>query len=116
MFQENSFEREIDLDKPVYKEREQERKKREKIRRTLELYKTARNLTELAQKTGYSTSSLQRYLKEDSHKYLSEEEYREVVEWLNTAKIQGRIKGGVISQEEHGYAKDEHGKFQGKGK
>ena len=90
--------------------------KREKVKKTLNLYREARTLAELSKLTGYSTSSLQRYLTCDSQKYISPEEYEEIKYWLKNAKLRGNINGGHISQEKYGYSKDETGKFQGKGK
>lgn len=76
-------------------------------------YKKVNNLSELSALLDISTSSLQRYLNEDSKKIVSEKEYLEIKKWLINAKRDGLKTGGNISQALHGYSKDESGKFNG---
>ena len=76
-------------------------------------YKKVNNLNELSALLDISTSSLQRYLNEDSKKIVSEKEYLEIKKWLINAKREGLKTGGNTSQALHGYSKDESGKFNG---
>lgn len=76
-------------------------------------YKKVNNLSELSALLDISTSSLQRYLNEDSKKIVSEKEYLEIKKWLINAKRDGLKTGGNTSQALHGYSKDESGKFNG---
>ena len=90
--------------------------KYEKLRIALKNYKLTKNLTELSKRTGIPTSSLQRYLKDDSKKVVSKKEYEAIVEWLSLAKLNGLKNGGKNSQLNHGFSKDENGHFLGSGK
>lgn len=76
-------------------------------------YKKVNNLSELSALLDISTSSLQRYLNEDSKKIVSEKEYLEIKKWLINAKRDGLKTGGNTSQALYGYSKDESGKFNG---
>lgn len=92
--------------------------KLEKIEKTLKTYREMKDeissIKELVEITGYSKSSIQRYLQEakklDS---VSIEEKEEIQNWLNQNKEKGLIAGGVTSQEKYGYSKDEAGHFKG---
>ena len=90
--------------------------KYEKIKIALERYKEAKNLSDLSKLTGIPTSSLQRYLKDDSKKLVGQAEYGKIVEWLSNAKLNGLKNGGKKSQNTHGFSKDENGHFLGSGK
>lgn len=76
-------------------------------------YKKVNNLNELSALLDISTSSLQRYLNEDSKKFVSEKEYLEIKKWLINAKHEGLKAGGTTSQALYNYLKDESGKFDG---
>ena len=76
-------------------------------------YKKVNNLNELSVLLDMSTSSLQRYLNEDSKKFVSEKEYLEIKKWLINAKHEGLKAGGTTSQALYNYLKDESGKFDG---
>lgn len=76
-------------------------------------YKKVNNLNELSALLDMSTSSLQRYLNEDSKKFVSEKEYLEIKKWLINAKHEGLKAGGTTSQALYNYLKDESGKFDG---
>ena len=90
--------------------------KEEKIDLAIENYSKVNNLEELSKLLGISTSSLQRYLQDESSKYVSKRKYIEIKRWLNDAKINGNINGGIKSQKEYGYSKDNLGHFKGSGK
>lgn len=69
-------------------------------------------ITEISKALGMTKSSVQRYLNavEDS-------EIKEMIrEYLAANKLEGKQKGGKISQSKYGYAKDESGYFKGSGK
>lgn len=85
----------------------------EKRMLSIKNYKKVNNLSELSALLDISTSSLQRYLNEDSKKIVSEKEYLEIKKWLINAKRDGLKTGGNTSQALHGYSKDESGKFNG---
>lgn len=76
-------------------------------------YKKVNNLNELSALLDMSTSSLQRYLNEDSKKFVSEKGYLEIKKWLINAKHEGLKAGGTTSQALYNYLKDESGKFDG---
>ena len=76
-------------------------------------YKKVNNLNELSALLDMSTSSLQRYLNEDSKKFVSEKKYLEIKKWLINAKHEGLKAGGTTSQALYNYLKDESGKFDG---
>ena len=85
----------------------------EKRRLAIKNYKKVNNLNELSALLDISTSSLQRYLSEDSKKIVSEKEYLEIKKWLINAKREGLKTGGTTSQALYNYLKDESGKFNG---
>lgn len=76
-------------------------------------YKKVNNLNELSALLDISTSSLQRYLNEDSKGLVSEKEYLEIKKWLINAKREGLKTGGTTSQELYNFLRDESGKFNG---
>lgn len=88
----------------------------EKRRLAIKNYQKVSNISELSMLLNISKSSLQRYLREDSKKITSKEEYKRILEWLKNAKEEGTKKGGKVSQELHDFAKDEMGKFSGSGR
>ena len=90
--------------------------KMEKIELAIKNYKKAKNLNELCNMLGISTSSLQRYLHDDAKKIVSASEYNNIKNWLQNAKIMGYKLGGNTSQKMHGYKKDDMGSFKGSGK
>ena len=59
---------------------------------------------------------VQNYLTNVSSKFISKEEYEEIRRWCINAKKEGNITGGIVSQENNGYIKDEVGHFLGAGK
>ena len=90
--------------------------KEEKVKLAINNYKNAKNLKELSLLLGISTSSLQRYLTNDSKEIVSLEEYKRIKDWLNNALIMGNKEGGKISQSIYGFDKDDEGHFKGSGK
>ena len=90
--------------------------KLEKVELAIKNYKNVKNLKELSTLLGISTSSLQRYLTNDSKEIVSLEEYKRIKEWLNNAIINGNKEGGKTSQNLHGFKKDDEGHFKGSGK
>ena len=93
-----------------------DRTKEEKIKLAINNYFKVYNLKELSELLNISTSSLQRYLHDDSNKYTSKEEYLKIRDWLSNAKMVGLSTGGKNSQEKYGYFKDENGHFKGNGR
>ncbi len=95
----------------------QQEEKAVKIKYVLEEFRKYKNeiinLKELSNLTSISTSSLQRYLKEDMLRYVSKEEYQEIELWLQNAKKDGLSRGGTNSQINNSYTKDEIGRFNG---
>lgn len=87
--------------------------KEDKINIVLNNYKKANNIGELSKLVNIPTSSIQRYLKNDLKKVLSKEEYQEIELWLQKAKKDGLSRGGINSQINNGYTKDEIGRFNG---
>lgn len=85
----------------------------EKRRLAIKNYKKVNNLNGLSALLDISTSSLQRYLSEDSKGLVSEKEYLEIKKWLINAKREGLKTGGTTSQALYNYLKDESGKFNG---
>ena len=74
------------------------------------------SIKELSDKLGkgFSTSTIQRYFHElREKKYIVDDEYAEICEWLENNKKISTSKGGKISQEMYGYSKDESGHFTG---
>lgn len=86
--------------------------KQEKINIVLNNYYKVSNIRELSELVNISTSSIQRYLKE-AKDYVSESEYQRIKLWLQNAKSEGLSRGGINSQLNNGYTKDEEGKFNG---
>lgn len=87
--------------------------KEDKINIVLNNYKKANNIGELSKLVNIPTSSIQRYLKNDLKNVLSKEEYQEIELWLQKAKKDGLSRGGINSQINNGYTKDEIGRFNG---
>lgn len=87
--------------------------KEDKINIVLNNYKKANNIGELSKLVNIPTSSIQRYLKNDLKNVLSKEEYQEIELWLQNAKKDGLSRGGINSQINNGYTKDEIGRFNG---
>lgn len=97
-----------------YKQQEEKIKKIQYTLETFRNYKNQiKNLKELSKLTSIPKNSLQRYLKEEVKKYISSEEYEEITEWLLSAKQDGLRRGGINSQINNQYIKDEGGKFNG---
>lgn len=98
----------------------QQQEKEIKIHKVIELYKKykneIKNIKQLSNITSIPTSTLQRYLNNDISKYISKEEYDEIQKWLQNAKQEGLSRGGINSQLNNGYTKDEIGRFNGKKK
>ncbi len=86
--------------------------KHKKINIVLNNYYKVSNIRELSELVHIPTSSIQRYLKE-AKDYVSELEYQEIELWLQNAKKDGLVRGGINSQLNNGYTKDEEGKFNG---
>lgn len=95
----------------------QQEEKEIKIHKVIEVYKKykneIKNLKQLSNITSIPTSTLQRYLNNDISKYISKEEYLEIQKWLQTAKQEGLSRGGINSQLNNEYTKDEIGRFNG---
>lgn len=87
--------------------------KEEKINYVINNYNKFNNIGELSKYSGISSSSIQRYLKEDAKLYTNSLEYKKIEIWLNNAKKEGLSRGGVNSQIYNGYSKDEVGRFNG---
>lgn len=98
----------------------------EKLSRILREMKTCSNISEISERTGIPTSTIQRYLNRpdyfqelSSNGLLKPENVPKALEftrdWLIQAKQAGLKKGGETSQDRHGYAKGEGGHFKGSG-
>lgn len=96
-----------------YKYRSSEMEADEKRLLAIDNFSKVKNLEELSNLLGFSTSSLQRYLKDDAKQIVSKNKYEEICKWLANAKYEGLVSGGKTSQELHGFSKDEIGKFKG---
>lgn len=93
-----------------YEERQQSIEKLEKIKRVLEYFdKHGGTIAEISEALGIPKSSVQRYLNEASNHI----ERRSISEYLKSNKHEGTKKGGKISQQRHGFSKDELGHFKG---
>lgn len=96
-----------------YKQQEEKMKKIQYTLETFRNYKNQiKNLKELSELTSIPKNSLQRYL-DEVKKYISPEEYEEITKWLSDAKQDGLRRGGINSQINNKYIKDEEGKFNG---
>ena len=98
----------------------QQEEKEYKLQRLITVYRNFKNevnsVKELSEKlgNGFSTSTIQRYFHELYNKnYIDKDEYDEICAWLDNNKKISRSIGGKISQERHGYSKDELGHFTG---
>ena len=87
--------------------------KEEKIKLAIENYYKVDNLRELEKLLNITDGSLQRYLHDDSKKYVSKEEYLKIREWLSKAKEIGLSNGGKTSQKKYNYTRDEQEHFKG---
>lgn len=85
---------------------------------------TCKNIREIKEKTGISSSTIQRYLNKKEYymelleEGLLKEKNIEIAmnyskQWLNRAKREGLKNGGVSSQRKYGYTKNETGQFNG---
>lgn len=93
----------------------------------LEALPSCENIGEISEKTNIPTSTIQRYLNDESKfidLYAQESDevsklakaqltYEKVQAYLKKAKANGHSKGGKNSQLLHGYDKDEQGRFKG---
>ena len=92
----------------------------------LSLLPITSSIREINERTGISTSTIQRYLNnEELIKEVltitnSKENYEEISSkikaWLRKSKSEGHKRGGISSQVLHSFSKDEEGKFLGSGK
>ena len=92
----------------------------------LSLLPITSSIKEINERTGISTSSIQRYLNNEEliKKILkitnSKDSYEElslkIKEWLNKSKKEGNRHGGQTSQNLYSFSKNEEGKFFGTGK
>ena len=87
--------------------------KEEKIKYVIDNYYKFKNITEFSKYSGISSSSIQRYLKEDSKIFVDSKKYNEIIRWLEKAKAEGLSRGGISSQSNNEFIKDEVGKFCG---
>lgn len=87
--------------------------KEEKIEYVIDNYYKFKNIGEFSKYSGISSSSIQRYLKEDSKMFVDSKKYNEITMWLNRAKAEGLSRGGISSQSNNEFIKDEVGKFCG---
>ena len=72
---------------------------------------TIKDIKEL---TGYSTSSIQRYLNDDFIiEKFGQEVYDKIKKKLSETKHNGNVMGGINSQTNNEYQKDKDGKFIG---
>lgn len=89
-----------------------------KMSKILSVLPECSSIGEVSNATGIPTSTIQRYLnrkdllEEVIGETLCEEFFPKIQEWLANAKMNGLINGGKVSQERHGYLKDEIGKFK----
>ena len=87
--------------------------KEEKVKYVIDNYYKFKNIGEFSNYSGISSSSIQRYLKEDSKVFIDSKKYSEIIRWLDKAKMEGLSRGGINSQNNNEYIKDEVGKFCG---
>ena len=87
-----------------------------KIKRAIDNFNKVSSLKELSNLINISTSSLQRYLKEDSVNYTDRKTYDKIQEWLKESKRNGNQLGGKVSHERYGFSKDQGGHFKGSGR
>lgn len=87
--------------------------KEEKIKYAIDNYYKFKNINDFSKYSGISSSSIQRYLKEDSKMFVDSKKYNEITMWLNRAKAEGLSRGGINSQNNNEFIKDEVGKFCG---
>lgn len=87
--------------------------KEEKIKYAIDNYYKFKNIDDFSKYSGISSSSIQRYLKEDSKMFVDSKKYNEITMWLNRAKAEGLSRGGINSQNNNEFIKDEVGKFCG---
>ena len=87
--------------------------KEEKIKYAIDNYYKFKNINDFSKYSGISSSSIQRYLKEDSKMFVNSKKYNEITMWLNRAKAEGLSRGGINSQNNNEFIKDEVGKFCG---
>ena len=98
----------------------QQEEKDIKLLKTLETFRQCKeqisSIKELSDKLGkgFSTSTIQRYFHELKYRgIIQDEEYSEICGWLDNNKKISTSKGGKVSQEKHGFSKDELGHFTG---
>ena len=98
----------------------------QKLSTILREMKTCTNISEVSERTGIPTSTIQRYLNRpdyfqelSSNGLLKPENVPKALEftkeWLVRAKQEGLKRGGETSQDRHGYAKGKGGHFKGSG-
>lgn len=106
--------------------KEQEIEMLKKTALILSLLPITNSIREINERTGISTSTIQRYLNneelikevlditnsKDSYEVIS----THIKEWLKKSKKEGHKRGGISSQNLHSFSKDEEGKFLGSGK
>ncbi len=96
----------------------------QKLSSILQEMKHCSNISEISEKTGIPTSTIQRYLNRPDYfmelsqvGLLSRENVTKAFlftkDWLTTAKKEGLRKGGKTSQERHGFSKGSCGHFSG---
>lgn len=86
--------------------------------------KSCKRIREISERTGISTSTIQRYLQRDDlllclFDYDTKVCFAFRVQidlWLQNAKNTGNQLGGVVTQKKHGYQKLKSGKFNGVGR
>lgn len=98
----------VSLNKSVHKMTKEER-----VKYVIDNYYKFKNIGEFSKYSGISSSSIQRYLKDDSKMFVDSKKYNEITMWLDKAKVEGLSRGGVNSQNNNEFIKDEVGKFCG---
>lgn len=106
--------------------KDQEVEMLKKTAQILSVLPITNSIKEISEKTGISTSTIQRYL--NNEELIKEvlkitkisESYEElslrIKEWLKKSKKEGHKRGGANSQSLHSFSKDDEGKFLGTGK
>ena len=93
-----------------------------KLALILETMKSCESIAEISEKTSIPTSTVQRYLNRKDlliellgNINTTNEVFEQNQIWLKKAYASGHKKGGLVSQERHGYEKGETGRFSGSG-
>jgi len=87
----------------------------ERIRKEISLINECNSISELSNKTGIPTSTIQRDLNDYNRvvEIFGKDVFDEIQNWLKTSKKIGLSNGGKKSQQLYNYEKDELGHFKG---